>query len=438
MPLHSLYWFTQDLRITDNQALFASQNSETLTCIYIVDPRKFKALRWQLASLGPHRWSFIQDSLSDLSAQLHMLGQRLHVYYGEPETIIPRLCHQYHLNHLICTRLPGSDEKRQLRSIQASLPQLKIEQFDNYTLFEAEHLPCSTETLPETFSGFRRQAEAADVKEPLRQADSLPLMPKLFALPAIQRPSWVPIHPSCNTSFKGGETEAQRHLAKYFSGTQAQRYKASRNELDGWQNSSKLSAWLNQGCLSPRQLKFSLNQYEQSHGENDSTRWLYLELLWREYFQWLHSKIGTRLFHFKGLAKNAPLTSFYPERFKKWCHGQTPYPLVNACMNELRTTGYLSNRGRQIVASCLVNELSLDWRYGAAWFEHQLIDYDVAINWGNWQYIAGVGVDPRGGRHFNLEKQTELYDPLGQYRKKWGGTNAGPLDSVDAADWPII
>lgn len=77
-----------------------------------------------------------------------------------------------------------------------------------------------------------------------------------------------------------------------------------------------------------------------------------------------------------------------------WCKGNTPYPLVNACMRELLATGYLSNRGRQIVASCLINELKLDWRYGAAWFQQQLIDYDTAVNWGNWQYIAGVGADP--------------------------------------------
>ena len=106
-------------------------------------------------------------------------------------------------------------------------------------------------------------------------------------------------------------------------------------------------------------------------------------------------------------------------------------------------TGYLSNRARQIVASCLVNELSVDWRYGAAWFEEQLIDYDAAVNWGNWQYIAGVGVDPRGGRHFNLDKQAAIYDPEGKYQIRWGSQSDKGclsnqvLDSVDAADWPV-
>ncbi len=107
-------------------------------------------------------------------------------------------------------------------------------------------------------------------------------------------------------------------------------------------------------------------------------------------------------------------------------------------MNELNATGYLSNRGRQIAASCLVNELGIDWRCGAAYFEQQLVDYDVASNWGNWQYIAGVGADPRGGRHFNLEKQRDLYDPDRHYIERWqGAPAAAAIDSVDGADWPI-
>jgi deoxyribodipyrimidine photo-lyase len=107
-------------------------------------------------------------------------------------------------------------------------------------------------------------------------------------------------------------------------------------------------------------------------------------------------------------------------------------------MRELNETGYMSNRGRQITASCLVNELGVDWRYGAAYFQQQLIDYDVACNWGNWQYIAGVGVDPKGGRHFDIEKQTAMYDPEGEFINKW--TDGGDIISTDHTnidDWPL-
>ena len=108
-------------------------------------------------------------------------------------------------------------------------------------------------------------------------------------------------------------------------------------------------------------------------------------------------------------------------------------------MKQLNATGFMSNRGRQIAASCLVNELAVDWRYGAAYFEQQLLDYDVASNWGNWQYLAGVGADPRGKRHFDLDKQTRQYDPEGRFINKWQGQIQNlPLDSVDAADWPLV
>ncbi|MEY3758746.1 MAG: hypothetical protein RIR39_237, partial [Pseudomonadota bacterium] len=162
-------------------------------------------------------------------------------------------------------------------------------------------------------------------------------------------------------------------------------------------------------------------------------------LLWRDYFHGYAHLYGKRLFAFQGIKQQKPLTSFYPERFQKWCSGNTPYPLVNACMKQLNATGFMSNRGRQIVASCLVNELAVDWRYGAAYFEQQLLDYDVASNWGNWQYLAGVGADPRGKRYFDLNKQTRQYDPDGLFINKWqGGIQNLPLDSVDAADWPVV
>lgn len=98
----------------------------------------------------------------------------------------------------------------------------------------------------------------------------------------------------------------------------------------------------------------------------------------------------------------------------------------------------MSNRGRQLVASCFVHELNLDWRYGAAYMEQQLVDFDVASNWGNWQYLAGVGADPRGHRRFDLDKQARIYDPQGLFIKHWGGDkHLEPLDSRDTVDWPI-
>jgi deoxyribodipyrimidine photo-lyase len=109
----------------------------------------------------------------------------------------------------------------------------------------------------------------------------------------------------------------------------------------------------------------------------------------------------------------------HQQSFVKWCLGQTGEPIVDAGMNELRSTGYLSNRLRQVVASYLIYDLNCDWRAGAEWFQAQLIDYDVYSNQGNWLYISGRGTDPRGGRRFNPKKQALDYDPNGLYRSIW-------------------
>jgi len=163
-----------------------------------------------------------------------------------------------------------------------------------------------------------------------------------------------------------------------------------------------------------------LQQFEQSHGQSDGSYWLWFELLWRDYFRFLHLQHGARLYRARGLANEVR----HAERpdvqgFERWRRASTGEPLVDAAMRELETTGYLSNRLRQVVASYLVHELGGDWRAGAAWFESQLVDYDVYSNQGNWLYIAGRGTDPRGGRRFNVRKQAAEYDPDGSYLRLW-------------------
>jgi deoxyribodipyrimidine photo-lyase len=131
-------------------------------------------------------------------------------------------------------------------------------------------------------------------------------------------------------------------------------------------------------------------------------------------------KYDTKLFLKNGIKDSEPISrNMYYVHFEKWKNGQTGNQFVDANMNELNATGFMSNRGRQNVASYLCNDLKLDWRYGAAYFEEQLIDYDVCSNWGNWAYIAGVGNDPRGHRFFNVEKQAHDYDKEHKYRELW-------------------
>jgi deoxyribodipyrimidine photo-lyase len=130
-------------------------------------------------------------------------------------------------------------------------------------------------------------------------------------------------------------------------------------------------------------------------------------------------KFGNKIFHKKGIMNKPIVWKTNRNIFEKWRLGETGVPLIDANMKELLETGFMSNRGRQNVASFLVRDLQIDWRWGAAWFESQLIDYDVCSNWGNWLYGAGVGNDPRDNRYFNILKQATNYDSKGEYVKHW-------------------
>ncbi|PSW16532.1 deoxyribodipyrimidine photolyase [Photobacterium rosenbergii] len=432
-----LFLFQNDLRLHDNPALaLATQEADHLICVYCLPVDNANRYPYHIDKHGNYRKQFLLQSLNNLSERLSERGQSLHVILEHPLNVLPELISQYNISMIYTSENAGVYEKRNWHTLKGRYPYITFRQIATHTLFDRTDLPFDiNESLPGTFSQFRKQVEGLDIRSPLTTIAKLPPPPgRLKAFDVISSM----INPKLLADFEGGEKAALKHLEQYFSSNAPSSYKQTRNELDGWENSTKFSPWLALGSLSANMLIKHLNQYETDVECNDSTQWIKFELLWREYFQWYAHFHGTRLYTFSGIKKKSPHTAYYPERFRRWSEGNTPYPLVNALMNQLRQTGYMSNRGRQIVASCLINELSLDWRYGAAFFEEHLLDYDTASNWGNWQYLAGVGADPQDNRHFNLAKQTEIYDPNGEFIRKWGGNNHdGSIDSVDAADWPI-
>ncbi|RUO77825.1 DASH family cryptochrome [Idiomarina seosinensis] len=433
----ALYWFSHDLRLNDNAALtIAQQQCERLAYCYVIDRQALTRGRYGMPSLGKHRLRFIMQSLAELKQQLAEAGHQLIVLNGEPLEELSALISQYSLDAVFGARTAGIYEQRRWQQLAKRFPYLSFQQIDNSTLFAEQQLPCSTNELPASFSQFRKLVEPLSDSLPSKQLynpnfnHKTLVINKHHQLPQLPEPSGALV--------EGGELAAAQHLQQYFSSSAPARYKQTRNALEGFDQSTKLSAWLAAGNLSPQQVVNRVRDYEQQYEANDSTYWILFELLWRDYFFWYLIRHQHKVFSFKGLSDKRPKTSFYPGRFKQWCEGNTPYPLVNACMKQLNETGYLSNRSRQIVASCLINELGIDWRYGAAYFEQQLIDYDVASNWCNWQYIAGVGADPRGGRQFNLQKQTSQFDPEGEFIARWRGDKTSVLDHNDAADWPVV
>jgi len=442
-----LFWFNHDLRMDDNAALLrAAAEVDKLICLFCVDTSSAGPGWQQPAKLAPRRREFLLESLQDLEIQLSQYGQKLVVSMQPPLEAIAQLITVHNVSHLYSSKHVGSYENRIWNTLRKRYGMLEFSQSHTHTLFDPSQLPFTIDQLPESFSKFRRLVEKMDldtvINPPLDAPATLP-PPALVADMAWQ-PVWqqhFSHHSEGDESpalFAGGASAGEQHLKGYFAKNLASTYKQTRNGLDGMDYSTKFSPWLANGTLSPRRIVQQLRQYEARAGANDSTYWIFFELLWREYFQWYGHRHQQRLYAFAGIGDSAPTTSFYPERYRKWCAGNTPYAIINACMKQLNATGYLSNRGRQLAASCFVHELGLDWRHGAAYMEQQLVDYDVASNWGNWQYLAGVGADPRGHRRFDLQKQAQIYDPDNQFVQRWAGDQVlQPLDSVDAADWPI-
>jgi len=429
-----LFLFKNDLRVDDNPALArAAAEVDQLICLYCLESRQSPSSLHAPGYLSPQRQTFLFQSLADLHHSLRNLGQRLNFSSESPLDIIPQLITQHDISQIYCSENTGVHENQIWQQLFKRYPMISFTRIASHTLFEQADLPFPLAELPDSFSKFRKRVERLDIKPPIPALKQLPRSPELSE----QWPQ-IPIISSQSMLFDGGERQGLAHLENYFERNLASSYKETRNGLDGMDYSTKFSPWLANGSLSARRIVCRLRNYEHDVEANDSTYWIYFELLWREYYQWYAHRHGKRLFNVSGIKTSKPKTSFYPERFQKWCNGNTPYPIVNACMKQLNSTGYMSNRGRQLVASCFVHELGLDWRYGAAYLEQQLIDYDTASNWGNWQYLAGVGADPRGHRRFDLAKQTNIYDPKRVFIERWDGDNHDDsLDSVDAADWPV-
>lgn len=412
-----LYWFRHDLRLTDNPTFnqLCSQ-VDWLICVYVNGHDKKRESQFPVADFGKSKKTFEQESVLALDKQLRQKKQYLFLAGSPVHETLLELVERYSVTHFGADCHSGVYEKRALAALQIACPHVEFISKCGHNLFAVDDLPFELENLPETFTPFRKRVESIKIDAPIIALSQLPN--------AIEPSPPLPQELIPHGNIKGGENAGKEQLNKYLFGTDLiKQYKQTRNALDDWNSSSKLSMWLANGCLSAKTVYHTIKQYEAERGENDSTYWLYFELLWREFYQWYLAKHQDKLFHFSGIKQIAPSTHFNQQAFIRWCEGRTQYPIVNACMLQLNQTGYMSNRGRQLVASCFVHELGLDWRYGAAYFEQQLIDYDVASNWGNWQYLAGVGADPRGHRRFDLAKQTATYDPKGVFRNKWLGSD---------------
>ena len=428
-----LVWFRNDLRSHDCETLYrASQASRQTDAqifpIYCFDPRHFGKTAFGFAKTGAFRAKFLIESVANLREQLRSLNSDLIVRIGKPEAILPELAQQLGIGSVYYHEEIATEEKTVEKLLCLALKDKNIvsKSFWGNTLLHLDDLPFVIAKLPELFTHFRKQVESElTIRKAFPVPDRLNPLPKnldIGEMPNLATFGLIDPEP-CDRAvlqFKGGETEALKRLEHYFwQSDRLQVYKQTRNGMLNVDDSSKFSPWLALGCLSPRYIYAQIRQYESDRIANDSTYWLIFELLWRDYFHFVAAKYGDRLFYRTGLRNmNIPWKQDWI-RFELWQTGKTGFPLVDANMRELAATGFMSNRGRQNVASFLTKNLGIDWRMGAEWFESLLIDYDPCSNWGNWNYTAGIGNDARGFRFFNINKQSQDYDSTGEYVKHW-------------------
>lgn len=428
----SIVWFKTDLRITDNETLVqAVSASDEVLPVYILDDRLLDDRHFGLRRIGAFRMRFLLESLEDLDYSLRSRGSGLLFRIGRPEEVLPELVKKYNVSKVFGKKEVAFEEKLIQADIEKALwkQQCVFEDYSTSTLYHALDLPFGIRDIPDVFSTFRKKVEKETaVREALSAPERIitPPLPKLILPSLLEFGFQEPVQdPRTVLSFEGGETAAMERMNHYFFKSKAlSSYKETRNGLLGADYSSKFSPWLAHGCISAREIYWMVKRYESEYGENDSTYWLIFELIWRDYFRFVMKKYGRKLFTLNGFnGQQATGNSKDRELLVRWMNGKTGDAFVDANMLELKHTGFMSNRGRQNVASYLIDQLHLDWRLGAAYFEEQLIDYDVSSNWGNWAYLAGVGNDPRGKRAFNTEKQATDYDSKGEYRDLWLGSN---------------
>ena len=394
-----VYWFRSDLRITDNPAFAqarhrAHQTATKLLTVYVHDPKHSLDTAWGFERMGAHRKTFLAARLQDLALQLKAIDCELIELQGSPKDALWDFAKLQKTTQICCEDIAAPEEQAEIAAVKAA--GLGINVLWQSSLLDPADLPFDVQNLPAVFTAFRNQVEKQGIKP--RAVDD-----KAFNVP---------------------ESAAQKHLKTYFSGDFALTYKLTRNQPMNWSPeqhfSTQFSPWLACGALSAPMIYAELKRFEARRGANDSTYWIWFELLWRDYFRFLHLQQGKKLYRKQGLGDFELATvPNNKQGLKRWCEGRTSEPLVDAGMRELAATGWLSNRMRQIVASYLIYDLGGDWRAGAAWFESQLIDYDVYSNQGNWLYIAGRGTDPRGGRRFNPQMQAQQHDADGVYRRFW-------------------
>jgi deoxyribodipyrimidine photo-lyase len=393
----SIWWIRRDLRLTDNAPLRAGLSAGPVIPIFILDPH--------FDSVSPRRKSFLHEGLHALDKDLRTRGSYLVLRRGHPLDVFRQLTEETRAESIFAEEDFTPYARKRDAQIAEVLP-LKL---------------LSGQTAQHPAAVLKNDGKPYTVYTPYSKVWKAQLEEiKLIPMPEkINTPAGIPSEPlpafSVSPCFVAGEKEAQRRLDQ-FTNYQITNYSEFRNRMD-LEGTSSLSPYLRFGMLGLRQ---AVSAAKQAGAESGGAEIWLNELIWREFYIQI-------LYHFPHVSQRAfnPALANIPWRndpseFEAWKAGRTGVPVVDAGMRQLKETGWMHNRARMIVASFLVKDLLIDWRWGETWFMENLLDGDPAANNGGWQWTAGTGTDAAPYfRIFNPVLQSTKFDPNGDYIRKW-------------------
>lgn len=397
----ALFLFRRDLRLEDNTALlFALKQAEEVIPAFIFTPEQIEKNRYR----SDRCLQFMIESLEDLQEELKAKGGKLYLFFDHPQKIVEECLHKLKVDLVAVNRdyTPYSIDRDQKIETVCKKNGIDFLSFHDALLHAPEDV-LKADGKPYTiFTPYYRVASQIPVKKaesnqrsnyfkgPIGFAKSESIFSKILPKRAPQTP--------------GGRKSALKLLKQDVSS-----YLANR-DFPAKDKTTHLSAHLKFTTISPREV------YSAFHRHALFLRSLY----WRDFF----TSIGYFFPHVFGKAFRPAFDGLSwendKERFRRWCEGMTGFPIVDAGMRELNQTGFMHNRVRMIAASFLIKDLHIDWRLGEKYFAEHLIDYDPAVNNGNWQWVASTGCDAQPYfRIFNPWTQQEKFDPDAEYISRW-------------------
>ena len=413
----TLFWFRRDLRLNDNAGLYrALKKGCPVLPIFIFD----QTILNKLEDKADKRVEFIHNAIQQLNEELKEFKSSIQVFYSTPENVFKELVNTYDIESVYANHdyEPYANERDDKIKAFLEANHITFKTYKDQCIFEKTEVTKDDGKPYTIFTPYSRKWKAKltdyDVKPyPNKKYFSNFFKTKSFIIPSLKE--------------MGFEKTDLETPSKTISKSIVTNYTEQRN-FPAMNGTSHLSVHLRFGTVSVRAL------VKQALALNET--WLN-ELIWRDFYMMILS-------NFPHASKN----SFKPQydkiiwrnneaEFDLWCQGKTGFPIVDAGMRELNETGFMHNRVRMIVASFLVKDLLIDWRWGEAYFAQKLIDFDLSANNGGWQWAAGSGCDAAPYfRIFNPSEQIKKFDAKYEYIKKWVpefGTPEYPLPMVEHA-----